>query len=225
MSQWLALTARNGTAGPRTRSEASVVREPLPSKDAFVRLTEPELVTAQDRDVFAALGRDGKLVRVEYRDWCNILLPDHMLGVGHVVVPGMDDFYAVSRRPHLVAQSMQEYKYKLEWLLENAFKIDFKVDVELHDNDRYIGMTRFRHAAIGGRNVIALSAPKVTRMSDRGVFECVVHEIAHALVGLYRPTLFGVAHDDLWKKVCIRLGGTGNRFYVGDEHNQFVYYD
>ena len=62
---------------------------------------------------------------------------------------------------------------------------------------------------------IQLSSVLVPSMTDKAIFETIVHEIAHALTPRH-------GHDYFWKRKCVELGGNGNRVggsdkYVGGE--------
>lgn len=51
---------------------------------------------------------------------------------------------------------------------------------------------------------IQLSSELIPVMSDKAIFETIVHEIAHALTK-------GDGHGYYWKRCCISLGGDGQR--------------
>jgi len=58
---------------------------------------------------------------------------------------------------------------------------------------------------------IQLSSVLIPEMTDKAIFETIIHEIAHALTR-------GHGHDYVWRRKCIELGGDGER--VGN-HNKF----
>lgn len=68
--------------------------------------------------------------------------------------------------------------------------------------------TNKRKSAFGVCNYtkrqIELSMLLVPVMTDEGIKETIIHEIAHALTPDHH-------HDRVWKAKCIELGGTGNR--------------
>lgn len=51
---------------------------------------------------------------------------------------------------------------------------------------------------------ISLSVLLIPFMSDKAIKETIIHEIAHALTK-------GHDHDNVWRRTCIELGGTGDR--------------
>ena len=72
------------------------------------------------------------------------------------------------------------------------------------------------------KKTIELSSYLVVGMTDKAVFETIIHEIAHALTP-------GHAHDYIWERKCIELGGDGKRcgdftkFKEGKETQTEVY--
>lgn len=55
-----------------------------------------------------------------------------------------------------------------------------------------------------GRKTIELSSYLTVEMTDKGIKDTIIHEIAHALTP-------GHNHDYFWKRKCIELGGDGER--------------
>lgn len=55
-----------------------------------------------------------------------------------------------------------------------------------------------------GNEEIQLSSVLIPVMSEESIKETIIHEIAHALTK-------GHGHDNVWRRKCIELGGTGNR--------------
>lgn len=51
---------------------------------------------------------------------------------------------------------------------------------------------------------IQLSSITIPVMSDEGIEDTIIHEIAHALTP-------GQHHNNVWKRKCIELGGSGKR--------------
>jgi predicted SprT family Zn-dependent metalloprotease len=60
------------------------------------------------------------------------------------------------------------------------------------------------HGDVGTQSVIQLSRSYVERSNRRAVTETILHEIAHALVGLHH------AHAEKWKAVARRIGANPN---------------
>lgn len=61
------------------------------------------------------------------------------------------------------------------------------------------------------KKTIELSSYLVVGMTDKAIFETIIHEIAHALTP-------GHGHDYVWVRKCVELGGDGKR--CGD-YNKF----
>lgn len=62
-----------------------------------------------------------------------------------------------------------------------------------------------------GRNRITLSKSLVLLNDEARVRNTILHEIAHALVGV------GHGHDAVWKSIAIQIGCDGNRCYSTKE--------
>lgn len=59
------------------------------------------------------------------------------------------------------------------------------------------------------RRTIELSKHLVLLNDEESTRKTLLHEIAHALCGAKH------GHNALWKRVCLRIGGTGERCYTG----------
>lgn len=58
-----------------------------------------------------------------------------------------------------------------------------------------------------GRKIITLSAPITELNTEVEVKDTILHEIAHALVGI------GHGHNNTWKRKAVEIGCTGDRCY------------
>lgn len=68
---------------------------------------------------------------------------------------------------------------------------------------------------------IQLSSVLIPTMTDKAIFETIVHELAHALTK-------GHGHDSIWRRKCIELGGDGQRVggsekIVGGEDGKIIF--
>ena len=67
-----------------------------------------------------------------------------------------------------------------------------------NNRKRAFGVCNYRYRQI------ELSFLLIPAMSDEGIKDTIIHEIAHALTP-------GHGHDKIWKSKCIELGGNGQR--------------
>jgi hypothetical protein len=228
MRAWYDLVCTNGpTTRSETRNEPYTCRGPLPSS-ALEVLAEPELTNDEDIRLFNEMHAAGRLVRTDYEEWRKIELPPHMKGQGYMIVSDT----VVTRTPYLVRQTMEEYEHKLRILLLKYNLAHYEIKRRYYGSDMQIAEAQTHEISIGrdgkvkpDNPYIGLNANYMQSISDRGAFEVLIHEIAHAIVQEYKPSFFGVGHDDLWKKVCIRIGGTGKQYYDPEANNEFVYRD
>lgn len=66
-----------------------------------------------------------------------------------------------------------------------------------------------------GLQLIELNPQYVELNEENEVRDTILHEIAHALAGK------GHHHDDYWRRICLRIGGSGNR--TGDSKVMLAY--
>ena len=64
-----------------------------------------------------------------------------------------------------------------------------------------------------GSKVIGLSKLLVAANDETQVRDTILHEIAHALVGV------GHGHDKVWKKMCVKIGAKPERCYSSEDTN------
>jgi predicted SprT family Zn-dependent metalloprotease len=64
-----------------------------------------------------------------------------------------------------------------------------------------------------GPKVIGLSRPLTDANDVLRVKDTILHEIAHALVGV------GHGHDSVWKRKCVEIGAKPERCFTGEDTN------
>ena len=67
-----------------------------------------------------------------------------------------------------------------------------------------------------GSKVIGLSKPLTMANDLVQVKDTILHEIAHALVGV------GHGHDSVWKKMCVEIGAKPERCYTAEDTNMIA---
>jgi predicted SprT family Zn-dependent metalloprotease len=103
--------------------------------------------------------------------------------------------------------------------LDNNFTVKFLSNAQTHKTARQLGGARDNSAPAGmavydnqTRDALVILNRRAIQQGYHHILDEVIpHEIAH-IVCLAKPH-FGSGHDDGWKEVCIRLGGTGQVTY------------
>lgn len=152
--------------------------------------------------------------KTTYEEWDSIPIPAGLKPPEHIQLSE----YVVMRTPEQIDNAMEVYKHKTMELLR---KYDLgNYDVRIVEKPK----PGLRHSlaytvGYGYRKHIALVRPHMCRLPDNIVFDIVLHEIAHALDKTPRPVYgdpkLDHGHGPVWQKICLAIGGNGERFYDG----------
>lgn len=190
MEGWLNLVA--ATAGPKRRRELTA-HAPVPPPYWRVQLSR-----AQRRER-RALGRHP---RTTYEDW-------RRMRTWHKAEYERDGL-VVSRTDRQTTNALECYAEKCERLLKKYGAGGWSVVVS---DERDCGA--FAYVNRGSGQLVLLKHELGAR-SDRDVFNIVMHEIAHVLDRREvttavdeRGEVVDTSHDDVWRRLCVDIGGTG----------------
>jgi predicted SprT family Zn-dependent metalloprotease len=95
-------------------------------------------------------------------------------------------------------------------ILENVLNLGYPElygwRVTTNNRKRAFGVCNYRTKQIELSNIL------IPHMTNEGIKDTIIHEIAHALTR-------GHNHDHVWRRKCIELGGNGNRVGNDDKFN------
>jgi hypothetical protein len=165
-----------------------------------------------DRAQFRSEIRD--LPVTTFAEWQSIPLPPGLREPEHLRITDM----VVERTPNQVDEAFRTYKYKTEFLLEKYGEgANYKVVVAAENDASGFEPDAYAEVICGDEPRVVLYKSKMKMLSEINVFLAVMHEIAHVLDK--SDELFKIAHSDRWKKICLKIGGDGNRYGDQEEAN------
>lgn len=218
MSEWSGAVRPTGGPPRLTGSYKSKISN-APLRDIVYATEKALLRSREDRAKFRLGIRD--LPATTFDEWLSIPLPPGLKAPEHVRITDA----VVDRTPKQIDDAFRTYKYKIEYLLENKYTeaAHYKVVVNEDGASKYGGDVmaevlgsrpplRIGDAESGpvDKPQIVLYKRVMRKVSEIEVFLVVLHEIAHILDK--SDAIFRDAHNDLWRNICLQIGGDGNRY-------------